>query len=79
VPLTIFAATRLLSAPAVSLVCAAAAMCVLHATLRPTLGAFGPGMAVLALCVCPAAPAFQAAYTEGLALLLVLAALWGTS
>jgi hypothetical protein len=33
-------------------------------------------MAVLALCVYPAAAAFQAAYTESLALLLVLGALW---
>jgi hypothetical protein len=65
-----------LAAPAVSLVCGAAAMCLLHAMLRPTVGGFGAGMAVLALCVYPAAPAFLAAYTESLALLLVLGALW---
>ncbi len=65
-----------LAAPAVSLACGAAAMCLLHAMLRPAVGGFGAGMAVLALCVYPAAPAFQAAYTESLALLLVLGALW---
>jgi hypothetical protein len=65
-----------LAAPAVSLVCAGAAMCLLHAMLRPAVAGFGAGMAVLALCVYPASPAFQAAYAEGLALLLLLGALW---
>jgi hypothetical protein len=65
-----------LAAPAVSLACAAAAMCLLHAMLRPAVGDFGAALGVLALCMYPAAPAFQAAYTEGLAALLVLGALW---
>ena len=59
-----------------SLACGAAAMTLLYRMLAPGLGGFGSAMTVLALCVAPAAVVWQAAYTESLALLLVLAALW---
>jgi hypothetical protein len=64
------------AASLVSLAFGAAAMCLLYRMLSPTLGGFGASMSVLALCVGPAALVWQIAYTESLALFLVLAALW---
>jgi hypothetical protein len=64
------------AAPAVSLLCGAAAMCLLYRMLMSSTGRFNAGLAVLALCTYPAAVLFQSAYTESLALLLVLACLW---
>jgi hypothetical protein len=64
------------AASCVSVVCGAAAMTLLFRMLNPGLGGFGSAMTVVALCVAPAAVVWQAAYTESLALLLVLAALW---
>jgi hypothetical protein len=51
-------------------------MTLLYRMLAPNLGGFGSAMTVLALCVAPAAVVWQAAYTESLALFLILAALW---
>jgi len=64
------------SASIVSLSCGAAAMCLLYSILLRRCGQFVAGLTVLAGCCAPAAPIFQAAYTESLALLLVLLALW---
>jgi hypothetical protein len=64
------------AASLVSLVAGAAAMCLLHRMLTPRCGEFVAGLTVLAICSAPAAPIFQAAYTEGIGLLLLLTALW---
>ena len=64
------------AASCVSIGFGAAAMTVLYRMLAPNLGGFGSAMTVLALCVAPAAVVWQAAYTESLALFLILAALW---
>jgi len=64
-----------LAASLVSTVLGALAMCVLYRLLAPRLGTFGAAMSVLALCVAPAAVIWQVAYTESLALLLLLLAL----
>jgi hypothetical protein len=64
------------AASLVSLAAGAAAMCLLFSMLRRRCGGFVAGVTVLALCCAPAAPVFQAAYTESLGLLLVLLALW---
>ena len=64
-----------LAASLVSTILGAVAMCVLYRLLAPRLGAFGAAMSVLALCVAPAAVIWQVAYTESLALLLLLLAL----
>ncbi len=64
------------AASLVSMAFGAAAMCLLYRMLTPTLGGFGASMSVLALCVGPAAVIWQVAYTESLALFLVLGALW---
>jgi hypothetical protein len=65
-----------LAASIVSLSCGAAAMCLLYALLLGRCGRDVATLTVLALCSAPAAPIFQAAYTESLALLLVLLGLW---
>jgi len=65
------------AASLVSLICGAIAMCVLYRLLLDRTDRFTTGLSVMALCVAPAAPIFQSAYTESLALLLLLAALWG--
>ena len=64
-----------LAASLVSVTFAAVAMCLLYRVLFPRLGLFGAAMSVLALCVAPAALVWQAAYTESLALFLILVAL----
>jgi len=64
------------AASIVSLTCAAAAMCLLFRMLDRTAGRFAATMGVVAMCSFPAAVSFQLAYTEGLALLLLLSALW---
>ena len=64
------------AASCVSIAFGAAAMTLLYRMLAPSLGGFGSAMTVLALCVAPAAVVWQAAYTESLALFLILAALW---
>jgi len=64
------------AASVVSLACGAGAMCLLYRMLTPTCGRFAATLTVLALCVYPASVTFQAAYTESMALLLILAALW---
>ena len=66
-PLSFAAAASL-----VSLVTAAAAMVVLFRFLEPRVGRFHAAVAVLAVGLSPAGVVLQAAYTEGLALLLVL-------
>jgi hypothetical protein len=63
------------AASVVSLTCGAAAMCVLYRLLLSPCGRFVAVLAVLALCCSPAAPIFQVAYTESLALLLVMISL----
>ncbi|WP_310962909.1 hypothetical protein [Nocardioides terrisoli] len=63
-------------ASVVSLACGAGAVCVLDRMLTRTAGRFAAVLGVLALCMCPTGLLFQAAYTESLALLLILAALW---
>ena len=65
-----------IAASLVSLACGAAAMCLLYRMLMPTCGRFAATLTVLALCVYPASVTFQAAYTESMALLLILAGLW---
>jgi MFS family permease len=65
------------AASLVSVAFGALAMCLLYRLLVSRLGAFSASMSVLALCVAPAAVIWQAAYTESLALFLVLAALAG--
>ena len=64
------------AASLVSLVCGAAAMCLLFRMLAPRCGRFAASLSVLALCTFPAAVTLQAAYTESLGLLEILAALW---
>ena len=64
------------AASCVSIAFGAAAMTLLYRMLAPNIGGFGSAMTVLALCVAPAAVVWQAAYTESLALFLILAALW---
>lgn len=64
------------AASLVSMAFGAAAMCLVYRMLSPTLGGFGTALSVLALCVGPAALVWQIAYTESLALFLVVGALW---
>ena len=66
-----------LAATLISVTSGALAMCLLYRMLVPGTGRFTAGLTVLALCMAPAAPIFQAAYTESLAFLFVLAGLWG--
>jgi hypothetical protein len=80
-PAVVWLVTRLgasfgVAASIVSLSAGAAAMCVLYRTVLARSGEWLAGMSVLALCCAPAAPIFQAAYTESLALLLLMVALW---
>ena len=65
-----------LAASVVSLACGAGAMCLMYRLLVDTCGRFVAALTVLALCCSPAAPILQTAYTESLALLLVMVALW---
>jgi hypothetical protein len=60
----------------VSMLAGAAAMVLLFTLVERVGGRFNATTTVLALCLFPAAPVLQAAYTEGLALLFLLAALW---
>ena len=74
--------TRLDFAPAASLVslaCAAAAMVLLYRMVLDRGGRFAAAITVLGLCALPSAPILQAAYTEGLALLLVMLLVWSLS
>jgi hypothetical protein len=64
------------AASVVSIGCAAAAMCVLFRMLEPACDRFTASLTVLAVSCAPAAPIFQAAYTEGVALLLLVVSLW---
>ena len=64
------------AASVISLGSGAGAMCLLYRMLMAGTGRFTASLTVLALCSAPAAPIFQAAYTESLALLLVLVGLW---
>jgi hypothetical protein len=68
-----------LAATLVSMLCGAAAVCVLYGMLAPRVGAWGASLSVLALCCCPTTIALQAGYTESLALLEILVALWALS
>jgi hypothetical protein len=63
------------AAALVSLVAGAAAMVILFRTVERSSSRFGATMAVAALCSFPAAPVLQAAYTESLSLLLIVACL----
>jgi len=63
------------AASLVSITFGAFAMCLLYRLFSTRLGGFGASMSVLALCVAPAGVIWQAAYTESLALFLVMAAL----
>jgi hypothetical protein len=63
------------AASVVSMAAGGAAMCLLYRMLDSACGRFGAALTVLALCSAPAAPILQAAYTDGLGLLLVLLAL----
>jgi hypothetical protein len=67
--------TFAVAASLVSITFGALAMCLLYRMLVAKLGVFGASMSVLTLCVAPPAVIWQAAYTESLALFLVLAAL----
>lgn len=64
-----------LAALLVNLVCAALACCVLFRLVSTHASRFTAAMAVLGLMFAPMAPIFEAAYTESLALLLLLLAL----
>jgi hypothetical protein len=64
------------AASVVSLSTGAGAMCVLYRMIVLRSGEFLAALTVLALCCAPAAPIFQAAYTESLGLLLLLLGLW---
>ena len=59
------------AATLVSMTCGAVAVCLLYRLLLRTGGRFTATATVLALCVYPAAPILQAAYTESLALLVI--------
>ena len=59
----------------VSITCGAAAMVVLHGMVSARVDQRAATGLVLALCCFPSAPVFQVAYTESLALLLVVLAL----
>jgi len=64
------------SALILSLVLGGAAMLVLYRMLLPNTGAFTALVTVAAFSFGPTSPVLQVAYTEGLALLLVLGSLW---
>ena len=66
-------------APVVSVVCATAAVCLLVVWMRRRVGVPGAAGAVLGLVMWPASPVFQMAYTEGLAMLLLVGCLWALS
>ena len=51
-------------------------MCLLYRMLTPTCGRFAASMSVLALCTYPAAVTLQVGYSESVAMLLILVALW---
>lgn len=64
-----------MAASLVSISCSGVAIVVLYGLLRHRGDAFSALTVVLALCCFPAAPVLQVAYTEGLTLLLLVAAL----
>ena len=63
------------AASLVSMAAAAGAMVIIFRMLEGRVGRFNAGMTVLAISLSPAAVLFQAAYTESLALLVVVACL----
>jgi hypothetical protein len=63
------------AASLVSMAAGAGAMVIIFRLLEPRVGRFNAGMTVLAISLSPAAVLFQAAYTESLALLVVVACL----
>jgi len=63
------------AASLVSMAAAAGAMVIIFRLLESRVGRFNAGMTVLAISLSPAAVLFQAAYTESLALLVVVASL----
>jgi hypothetical protein len=65
-----------LAASIVSTIAGALVMRLLYRMLSPSCGRFAASLSVLALCTYPAAAVLQAAYSESLAMLLALAALW---
>ncbi len=65
-----------LAATAISTTCAALAMVLLYAMLRPAAGSFTALLTVAAFSFSPPSLVLQAAYTEGPALLMLLGALW---
>ena len=65
-----------LAASIVNAACGGAMMCLLYRMLTPTCGRFAASMSVLALCTYPAAVTLQVGYSESVAMLLILVALW---
>jgi hypothetical protein len=63
------------AASVVSLSAGAAAMCVWYRLLRSRCSEYLAALTILALCFAPAAPIFQAAYSDSLGLLLLAVAL----
>jgi hypothetical protein len=63
------------AASLVSMAAGAGAMVIIYRLLLPRVGGFNAGMTVLALSMSPAAVLLQTAYTESLALLVVVACL----
>jgi hypothetical protein len=60
------------AASVVSLTAGATAMCLLYGLLRERASDYLAALSVLALCCAPAAPVFQAAYSDSLGLLLLV-------
>ncbi|HEY3528938.1 MAG TPA: hypothetical protein VGK78_07290 [Nocardioides sp.] len=80
-PALVWLVTRLglsfgVAASAVSLVAGGAAMCLLYRLVRLRSSDWMAGVTVLAVCCAPMAPVLQVAYTESVALLLLLLGLW---
>lgn len=65
-----------LAATIVSTACGAAAVTLLYALVRGLIGDAAATRLVMAVCFFPSSPIFQVAYSESMALLLVVAALW---
>jgi hypothetical protein len=64
------------AASVVSLTAGGTAMCVLYRLVRTRSNEWLAGLTVLAVCCAPMAPVLQVAYTESVALLLLLLGLW---
>jgi hypothetical protein len=67
------------AASVVSLAFAGAAMVLLYRMVLERGGRFVAAISVLGLCVLPSAPILQTAYTEGLALFLIMLLVWALS